>query len=169
MPGPAIRTDIVDVYVFRIRSAQPADAEFLQLHRKSSARVMGDTWQPVMGHVEAGETATQTALRELHEETGFAANDPARPLLGLWQLESLNAFFLASIDAVMLSPCFAAQVPPGIDPLLDDVHDAFRWVRRDHADRSFLWPGQRQSIEQIVRDILSSDAPAREHLRIPLP
>ena len=171
MPGPLIRTDIVDVYVFRRcgdRKGGPGGVEFLQLRRSSKVKALAGTWQPVMGHVEAGETATHAALRELREETGFGPNadDPQRALLGFWQLESLNTFFLASIDAVMMSPCFAAEVGPLGEPVLDESHDAYRWVLRDHADRQFMWPGQRVAIEQIVRDILPEESPLRALLRV---
>lgn len=171
MPGPSIRTDVVDVYVFRRCAAckgDPGSVEFLQLRRSSRVKALAGTWQPVMGHVEAGESATQTALRELSEETGIRPGEPRRALLGLWQLESLNTFFLASIDAVMMSPCFAAQVGPECEPVLDETHDAFRWVARDHTDRLFMWPGQRVAIEQIVRDILPEESSVRAVLKIPL-
>ncbi|MCC7205213.1 MAG: NUDIX domain-containing protein [Phycisphaeraceae bacterium] len=160
MAGPAIRTDIVEVYVFR-QLNHGGTAEFLQLHRASG--VMTGSWQPVMGHVEEGETAVRAAARELAEETGWQIG---RDTLGFWQLESLNGFFLAEQDEVMLCPGFAVHVPPTATPTPDGAHDGFRWVRRDMTDRAFLWPGQRQAIEQIVRDILPGDSPLRETLRL---
>lgn len=165
MPGPNLRTDIVEVYVFRRDASQRGalGVEFLQLHRCRGA--VAQTWQPVMGHVEAGETAAQAAQRELAEETGFA---PGHGLLALWQLESVNAYFLASHDAVMLSPGFAAEVRAQQEPRLDEAHDDFRWVARDQADCRFLWPGQRQAISQIIRDILPADSPVAPLLRLPL-
>src|SRR4051812_5160568 len=99
---PAVRTDIVEVFVFRRLVGH--GVEFLQL-RRTPAPLAG-SWQPVMGHVEPGETATAAALRELREETGYA---PGSGLLRFWQLELVNTFFLASLDAIMLSPGFAAE------------------------------------------------------------
>lgn len=158
--GPPIRSDIVDVYVFR-RGA--AGLEFLQM-RRCKGRLAG-TWHPVMGHIEPGETAVQTALRELQEETGYAAGTG---LLAFWHLEKINLYYLAAYESIVASPCFAAEVQPGVEPTLDDSHDAWRWVPRDAADRSFLWTGQRAAIEHLVRDILPADAPASAHLRIDL-
>jgi len=151
MPGPTVRTDIVDVYVFRLTGGGCAGVEFLQARRVKGK--MAGTWQPVMGHIEAGETAVDTAMRELAQETQYKPN---AGLIGMWQLESVNTYFLASEDCVVLAPCFGAQVDAGVEPRLNDEHDAFRWVRRDHVDRVFVWPGQRVAIEQIVRDILPS-------------
>lgn len=158
-PGPAVRTDLVDVHVFRRPS--PRSVEFLQLRRRVPP--LAGSWQPVMGHVEPGESAVAAARRELREETGW--HGPV--LRGFWQLESVNAFFLASLDAVVLSPCFAAEVAADAQPTLDAAHDAVRWVGRDHADRCFLWPGQRQAIEQIVRDLLDPQSPVAAVLRLP--
>jgi 8-oxo-dGTP pyrophosphatase MutT (NUDIX family) len=165
MPGPSIRTDIVEVFVFR----RPPEArgttrvEFLQLRRNKPPAP--GSWQPIMGHIEAGETAVRAALRELHEEAGY---EPAH-LLGFWQLESLDTFFVAPSDSIMMCPLFAAEVSPSAPPpRLDDTHDAHRWIARDAADRAFLWPGQRAAIEQIVSDILPHDSPMAPLLRIAL-
>jgi 8-oxo-dGTP pyrophosphatase MutT (NUDIX family) len=163
---PVIRTDLIDIYLFRRTAATDnavaGNVEFLQLRRCAGA--LAGSWQTIMGHAHAGETAVQTALRELREETAFAP--PV--LLNMWQLEELNTFFLASHDAIVMSPCFAAEVAPGSEPTLNDEHDALRWVKRDHAEGCFVWPGQRQAIAGICRDILAADAPMREALRIPL-
>lgn len=161
---PVVRTNVVEIYVFRRNQGERAIAhgvEFLQLHRCRGMII--NTWQPVMGHIEEGETATAAALRELEEETGYARG---RDLIAGWQLESVNTFFLASLDAVMHSPGFAIEVSGKIEPKLDDAHDGFRWVTRDHADRAFLWPGQRRAIEEIVRDILPADSLTAPLLRI---
>ena len=161
---PVVRTDIVDVYVFRRsvaqREASAAAVEFLQMRRSQGP--LAATWQTIMGHVHPGETAVQTAVRELSEETGFVPPT----LLGLWQLEEVNSYFLASCDAIMLTPCFAAEVSPDAEPVLNEEHDAHRWVKRDHAGRCFVWPGQRTAIEGICRDILAADSTVREILRI---
>jgi len=160
MAGPKIQTDIVEVYVFRRTGERVGDVVFLQMHRAGGP--LPGTWQPVMGHVEEGETAMQAAVRELTEETQLSPQ-------AMWQLESLNTYFLAKQDCAMLSPGFVVQVAADAEPTLDDSHDGHRWVQPDHADRAFLWPGQRNAIAQIMREIVPPDAPAREMLRVDLP
>lgn len=167
MPGPTLRTDIVDVYVFRtcapgVPARGACAVEFLQL-RRAASEPLGGTWQPIMGHALSGERASATALRELREETGYAAG---AGLVGLWALEEPNVYFLDVADAVMLGPCFAARVAAGVEPRLDAEHDAARWVPRDHADRAFLWPGQRKAIAQIIRDILEPGSAVEPVLRV---
>ncbi len=164
--APPIRTDIVDVYVFRRARSETrhpeSDLEFLQLHRVPTIS-LPDTWQPVMGHMHPEETPAATALRELAEETGYR---PGAGLLGFWQLEEPNTYFLNSHHCFVMSPCFAAEVEPGRAPLLDADHDAARWVARPLADRAFLWPGQRRAVAATVRDILEPGSPVEPLLRI---
>jgi len=161
--GPTIRADIVDVYVFRIdNTSSPSDAAFLQL-RRAAMQTLAGTWQPVMGHMHHGESAAETALRELHEETGYGRGCG---LLGFWQLETPNIYFLHSHETIVMSPCFAARVDTACDPVLDADHDASRWVEAQQAAASFIWPGQRTAIEQIRRDLIPPDSPVEPILRI---
>ncbi|MEX0653802.1 MAG: NUDIX domain-containing protein [Phycisphaeraceae bacterium] len=171
MTGPPIRTDIVDVYVFRrppaTGAARRGEVQFLQLHRALTGALPG-TWHPIMGHMHDDETAARTALRELHEEAGYSAA-AGGDLLGFWQLERVNSYFLHSHESIIISPCFAVEVaapPQGREPTLNAEHDAVRWVPRPLVDRHFLWPGQRDAIASIVRDILEPNSPSEPLLRI---
>lgn len=156
---PTVRADIVEVFVFR-REAQQPRLHFLQMRRAKGA--LAGTWQPVMGHIDAGETATQAALRELREETGYAPPT----VLAAWQLEPVNTYFLASIDAVIHSPGFAVEVAGNAEPVLDDSHDATRWVPRDAVDRHFFWPGQRRAISYLVDEILVANSLVSDALKV---
>lgn len=156
---PTIRADIVDVYIFR---RSPA-VEVLQL-RRAAGGVMGGTWHPVMGHVEAGETAAACALRELREETGLAEDDPA--LLGVWALEQVHPFFMAPRDEIVLSPRFAAEVRADWTPRLNDEHTAARWVPAAEAERWFMWPGQAAAVGEIVGSLLRDGSLSAAALRV---
>jgi len=170
--GPRIRADVVDVYIFR-----PADEpaiDVLQLLRTRDP--LARTWQPVMGHVEAGETATDTARRELREEVGL--DTPSASCSAMWALEQVWPFYIAAIDCVVLSPRFVARVAPGWEPTLNAEHSAHRWVRvpadaddpslRGLLDRHFMWPGQRHTIVELLREIVAPASLSRDRLRIDL-
>jgi 8-oxo-dGTP pyrophosphatase MutT (NUDIX family) len=122
--------------------------EFLQLRR--TAEPMAGTWQPAMGHVESGETAMHTAVRELGEEVGLRAGDPA--WLGFWQLEEVHPYFVAALDAVVLSPRFAVLVDEPWEPDLsgEDAHDAYRWVEAASVGEMFMWPGQCRACDEAM-------------------
>ncbi len=158
--GAAVRTDIVEAFIFRRTNSQ--GIELLQLLRSRTAAVSPATWQPVLGHIEANETALDAIRREMLEETALTRGSR----LGLWQLEQVYPFYIASINAVLLCPRFAAEVSADWEPKLNGEHEAHRWVPEGEARRCFVWPGQRAAIEELRRDILGPDSPCSALLRI---
>ncbi len=193
--GPRVRTDVIDVYIFQRAATPPrpvvgasavssswggvtpdtgADGAhgvyFLQLRRARDP--LGGTWQPIMGHVEKGETAVRCALRELEEEVGLRRGDAA--LRGVWALEQVHPFYIAELDAIVMSPRFAAEVSPGWAPRLNDEHTAHRWVHSRDAMRAsggggegaFMWPGQRAAAREIVESLLVEGSVSAERLRV---
>lgn len=149
-----IRADIIDVYVFR---RQPR-VEFLQLLR--AGEPLAQTWQPVMGYIEAGETAVRCAERELYEELALARTG----MLGFWALQEVHPYFLPP-DSIMLSPRFATEVLPAWTPALNEEHTAYRWVPADGVDKAFLWPGQRSACREVLEVIIAAHpAAARQML-----
>lgn len=154
--GPTIRADVVDVYV--AREAGSGRFEFLQALR--AREPLRGTWHPVMGHCEAGESAVRCAIRELREEVGLGATGSAP---ALWALEQVHPFFIAALDAVVLSPRFVALAPTGWEPALNAEHTDFRWVAERDTDRLFMWPGQRAACREaleILRDQSGATAAA---------
>lgn len=190
--GPRLRTDVIDVYIFQRAhtpprpvvgasatsgswggiapetGADPArEVYFLQLHRARDP--LGDTWQPVMGHAETGETAVQCARREVEEEVALKRGDKA--IVGMWALEQVHPFFIAELDAIILSPRFAIEVAPGWMPTINGEHTAHRWVHyrdavRPSGDGAFMWPGQRSAAREIVESLLPEGSVSVERLRV---
>lgn len=161
MTGPAIRTDIVEVFPFARRGE---DVVFLQLRRKNPPAA--GSWQPVMGHIEQGERAVDAALRELTEETGLSPRmlPDGR---ALWQLEAVDTFFLASANCIMMCPGFAVEVDPDQAITIDDAHDQYRWIASNEIEQAFLWPGQRHAARQVMEEILAPTARLGIYLRLP--
>jgi len=135
---PEIVSNIVEVYVFRVVQATP---QFLVLRRRSSSS-LGETWHSVYGHLLSNETAVDGALRELSEETRLSPID-------LYQLESVNMFFVASSDQVHLCAALVARVEAEATPVLNDEHDRYQWLSRDDAIERLHWPGQQRAIREI--------------------
>ncbi len=155
---PTIRTNLVDAYLFR-RVEGNAHPELLLLRR--AGEPLAGTWQPVMGHIERGETAVDCMWRELAEETDLARADA----VGAWALEQVHPFFLAERDEIVMSPRFAVEVPPGWEPILNNEHDAALWVSARDTRQRFLWPGQHAAIAELL-DMLRN--PRRlDALRLP--
>ncbi len=160
--GPAgvpIRTDLVEVFVFR-RTA--AGVELLQMRRRSASKIAPGAWQPVMGHLAAGERAFDGARREVEEETGLHG----AACLGWWQLEQVRPFFVAGANAVFLAPRFVVEADSSWEPVLNREHVAYRWVSLGEADAAFVWPGQREALREFARDVLEPGAPGAALLRL---
>ena len=173
--GPRLRSDVIDVYVFREatggrrgtsvrrrKAAAPVAVEFLQMRRAKPP--LAGTWHPVMGHIEPGETAVEAALREMEEEVGLVAG--REPCAGVWALEQVHPFYLHAIDCIVLSPRFAARVTREWVPRLNEEHSAYRWVAAAKASEVFMWPGQAACVREIVEHLRATRTPAAEHQRI---
>jgi len=138
------RPDLVDVWIFRTPEAGPATSgrqtaspEILLL-RRSRANLPG-LWQCVSGSLEAGESVTEGALRELLEETGFGAAQ----IEGFFDLDQVNQFHEPSFEAIVTSAIFAVRVHPRSEPTLSHEHDAMRWVSPADALELAIWPAYR--------------------------
>jgi len=154
-----VRTDMIVCHVVR-PAEHPDRYEFLQL-RRSVDDYLGGTWQTVRGRIEAAETACQAALRELREESGLI---PAE----FYKLSTLESFYLAHEDAIWHVPCFCILIRRDQPVLLNGEHDACRWVEQDKILDAVMWPGERQALDEIFREILGNGL-SKPFLRVPLP
>lgn len=158
------RPDLVDVWVFRYRSAtsttQPA-IEIL-LMRRSPGRILPGLWQCVSGSLESGESVTAGALRELSEETGFGPDQIA----GFYDLDQVNQFHEPSVGGVLTGVIFAARLVAGAEPVLSQEHDSMRWVSSKAALELAVWPAYRESIRRIVENLLDPERAIWFELRL---
>jgi len=134
-----VRVLIVDVYVLR-----PAEgrSEALCLRRAPLQRSAG-TWETVHGHIRDGEHPVDAAVRELFEETGFAAQR-------LYNVSRVESFYLHRRDVVALIPSFAAVVAPGAAPVLSEEHDRAEWLPPEEAAPRFAWPRERRALADAL-------------------
>lgn len=138
-----IRSDIVDVYVFR-RVSGAERYEFLQLLRRGPR--MSGTWHPVMGHMDAQERADETARREVLEEVGLRTGSV--DCLRFFALEQIHPYFIPDMNCIVMSPRFAAEVSGAWVPALNDEHSEYRWIAASQR-HLVMWPGQRACIAEI--------------------
>jgi len=145
-----LRPDIVDCWIYRTGAA---GAEILLLRRSPARRILPGLWQCVSGSLEPGERVALGALRELAEETGFG--EPA--VEAFYDLDLVNQFHEPSVDAIVLAAVFAVRVRPDAEAVLSHEHDAARWLHPDTAYSEVVWPGYREAIDRIRRDVLDPE------------
>jgi 8-oxo-dGTP pyrophosphatase MutT (NUDIX family) len=145
----AYRPDIVDCWMFRLVEG---GAEVLLL-RRAPGRILPGLWQCVSGSVEPDERVALAALRELREETGFDETH----VEAFYDLDLVNQFHWPSVDGIVSSAVFAVLLGPAAEPALSHEHDAERWLPIEDAIRAVIWPGYRNALEIIRRDLVDPD------------
>jgi dATP pyrophosphohydrolase len=140
---------------------RPGDAgsahEFLQL-RRAAGEYMGGTWQIVRGTSEPGETAPKAALRELREETGLLPSE-------FYRLSHLESFYIPADETIWHCPAFCAIVGRDVEVILNNEHDAARWVPRASIEAATMWASEQLALVDLCRNILD-DGPAKPFLRL---
>lgn len=139
----AIRADGIAVYVYY---RQADDIFFLQIHRTEKTGEYQWSWQIVYGGIEPGETATQAALREMREEIGLAPH-------AMHQVEYVEQFYFRPHDYILMMPVFAAEVLPTDPIMLNEEHDAFRWVHARDVGTHFMWRTQREALQILLEEL----------------
>lgn len=137
------RPDAVAVVVLR---GWGEGTQVLLIRRLAGA--FAGAWTFVMGGVEEGERATETARRELVEETGLAPS-------ALFTAGALDAFYDPVRDRIVHVPFFVAYLEAGEVRLEADVHDAHRWVTFDEALDLLEFDAQRRVLDDIQRNFIA--------------
>ena len=114
--------------------------------------VFAGAWTFVLGGIEPGERAPQTALRELMEETGLRTDR-------LYLAGAFDQFYDPKRDVIRKAAIFVARVDEQ-HVTLDDAHDAFRWVDFEEAESILEFPSQRRLLHDLRRDFIEREPSA---------
>ena len=143
---------MIQAYVYR--REQGGDHQDLLLRRSPGERLYPGMWQMVTGRIEEGESALDTARREIREESGIVAER-------LVVVPYVASFYFVPDDAVHHVPVFACEAIGTEDVRLSSEHDAFDWLEYDEAWQRLVFPGHREGL-RILREYLLLDDRARE-------
>jgi dATP pyrophosphohydrolase len=104
-------------------------------------------WCPVSGRIEFFETAWQTALREIGEETGL--KDGALFTTGV-----TDSFYDPAENGIELMPVFLFMIAREEAVTLDDAQSDYAWLDVDAALAQLTFAGHKTALEVIRRDFI---------------
>jgi dATP pyrophosphohydrolase len=133
-----IISNLIESHIFREVNSK---IEFLLLKR-SPQQYYPNVWQMVSGKIINNETAFQTALREIKEETNLSPQN-------FWVAPTVNSFYSSDGDYICVIPVFAAKVNYDSKVLLSKEHIEYKWVTPEEAKIMLAWDGQRKSVDVI--------------------
>lgn len=122
------------------------DQPRMLLLRRSKQPLFGE-WCHVAGGIEDGETAWETALREIREETGLAVTR-------LFSADYNEQFYEARRNTFTVVPVFVAYVDSSQLVRLNTEHSEFRWVTIAEAQSLVTFGGQRRVYAEIQREFI---------------
>lgn len=118
--------------------------EVLLMKRTQS---LAGEWCQIAGRIEDGETAWQTALRELAEETCLTPE-------ALYSADTCEQFYEADRDAITIAPVFVAFIDAAAKVVLNHEHSEFRWVSFDEAVDMVAFGGQRRVLRWVEQEFI---------------
>jgi len=107
-------------------------------------------WCQVAGGIEQGEKAWQTAVREVHEETGISLSE-------LWSADVLEQFYAKDKECIALVPVFVSTVQGNTKVVLNDEHDAFKWVSFEEAAELLSFTGQKKILAAVKAEFVDKE------------
>ena len=133
-----IISNLIEAHIFR---ETETSIEFLLLKRAED-QIYPGIWQMVSGKIKENESAYETAIRELKEETGLIS-------LKIWSAPKINSFYSADTDSINLIPVFAIMVEKNSNVTISKEHCEFKWVTSEDAQKLLAWDGQRKAVRLI--------------------
>ena len=117
--------------------------------KRSPGKYYEHLWQGVAGKIEKGETAVQTVVRELKEETGMKPKK-------MFAADHIANFYDARNDRILMVPIFGIEVENS-DVRLSEEHSEYKWVSFDEALDLLTWKGQKEGLRTVHDEITSGD------------
>jgi len=135
----------IDSYIYRITKNGPV---YLMLKR-SPGKYYEHLWQGVAGKIEKGETAVQTVVRELKEETG---KEPFK----IFVADHIASFYNAKYNQIFMVPIFGIEVESS-EVQLSAEHSEYKWVPFEEALALLTWKGQKEGLQSVHDEVISND------------
>lgn len=144
MKMPKIVSNTIQLH---IAAKSGNDYKFLVLQRSENVLIYPGLWQVVTGTIEDGETALQTAEREIIEETQLK---PSR----MYTIPYIASFFDTDKDQIHLSPVFGAVVDISETIILSNEHQEYLWLEYNDCIAKLELPSHKEGTRIFKKYIL---------------
>lgn len=120
--------------------------KYLVLQRSDKLSFYPGLWQVITGTIERNETAYETTIRELKEETNLIP-------LKIWYLPYVTTYFVPKKNKVLSAPTFGILVHKNSEVVLSDEHQAYKWLDFYEAEKILALPGHKEA-HMIFKDYI---------------
>jgi 8-oxo-dGTP pyrophosphatase MutT (NUDIX family) len=132
-------------------AAIPIDGGRICLVNSSSGR----GWVIPKGHIEANQTARETALREAWEEAG---------LRGVLEQRPVASYVYAKKGVTYRVAVFLMHVTQAAPAWPEDHRRSRRWIRAHQIDQFVRVAGMRRVLSRVQHDIERNEESAKEQI-----
>ncbi|MCJ7842810.1 NUDIX domain-containing protein [Lederbergia sp. NSJ-179] len=131
--------------------------EYKVLLLKRATPILRDVWCYIGGSIENGETAWESALREIKEETGISK-------VLLYTSNKFDQIYSPKENYIYMAPVFVGYVEDDEEVTLNDEHSDYKWLWFDEAIDTVSLPGNDDVLLSIEKHFVMNKPP--EYLRI---
>jgi 8-oxo-dGTP pyrophosphatase MutT (NUDIX family) len=140
------KSNTIQAHIAALDNGEP---KYLVIQRSSHVKLYPNIWQVVTGTIETNETALQTAIREVKEETGIVTQD-------IWTIPYITQFFDPYRNIIHASPVFGFLTDINTEILLSAEHQAYKWLPMDEISKVLPLPSHVEGTKTFHEYILKS-------------
>ena len=123
--------------------------EYKVLLLKRATSILKDAWCYIGGSIEEGESAWQSAFREIEEETGITE-------VLLYTSNKLDQFYSPHEDYIYMAPVFVGYVNDDQKVNLNYEHSEYKWLSFNEAIEQVTLPGNDEVLTFIEKHFVKN-------------
>lgn len=131
--------------------------EYKVLLLKRATSILNDVWCYIGGSIEEGESAWESALREIKEETGITK-------VLLYASNKFDQIYSPKENYIYIAPVFVGYVVEQQEIILNYEHSDYKWLSFKEAIETTTLPGNDEVLMSIEKHFVMRRPP--EYLRI---
>lgn len=124
------------------------DVFYLILQRSESSSIYPNMWQVITGKIENNETAYNSAIRELKEETDLDFKN-------IYHIPFIGSFYDWKKDNIENIPCFAIELDSK-NVTISHEHQDFKFVKYEEIKKYLSLPSHKIGSKYLKKYIINN-------------